>query len=62
MPFNKLLIIAVNKHEVEIIKVNIELFENQKYPENELSEILSINAAFIEMDEAEKRPDNINRL
>ncbi len=47
------------KHEVEIINEDAEYFENQKYLEKELGEILSGNAKFIEMDEAEERLENV---
>jgi hypothetical protein len=47
------------KHEVEIINEDGEYFENQKYLEKELGEILSVNARFIEMDEAEERLENV---
>lgn len=48
-----------SKHEVEIINEDAEFFENQKYLEKELGDIISGNAQFIEMDEAEQRLENL---
>jgi len=48
-----------SKHEVEIINEDAEYFENQKYLEQELGEILSGNARFVEMDEAEERLEKV---
>ena len=48
-----------NKQEVEIINEDAEFFENQKYLEKELSEMLSGDASFIEIDEAEERLEKI---
>ncbi|MGD2033691.1 MAG: hypothetical protein PVF73_01445 [Bacteroidales bacterium] len=48
-----------SKHEVEIINEDTEYFENQKYLEQELGELLSGNARFIEMDEAEERLEKV---
>jgi hypothetical protein len=48
-----------SKHEVEIINEDAEFFENQKYLEKELSEMLSGNARFIEIDEAEERLEKV---
>lgn len=48
-----------NKQEVEIINEDAEFFENQKYLERELSEMLSGDASFIEIDEAEERLEKI---
>ena len=47
------------KHELEIINEDTEYFENQKYLEKELGEILSGNSIFIEMDEAEERLEKV---
>lgn len=48
-----------SKQEVEIINEDAEFFENQKYLEKELGEILSGKANFVEMDEAEQRLENV---
>jgi hypothetical protein len=48
-----------SKEEVEIINEDTEFFENQKYLENELGEIIKGQANFIEIDEAEARLENI---
>ena len=48
-----------NKQEVEIINEDAEFFENQKYLERELSEMLSGDASFIEIDEAEERLEKV---
>ena len=48
-----------NKQEVEIINEDAEFFENQKYLEKELSEMLSGDASFIEIDEAEERLEKV---
>lgn len=48
-----------SKHEVEIINEDAEFFENQKYLEKELGEIISGDAKFIEMDEAEQQLENV---
>jgi hypothetical protein len=48
-----------SKQEVEIINEDAEFFENQKYLERELGEIVSGQANFIEMDEAEQRLEKV---
>lgn len=59
--YNKILRILskFSKHEVEIINEDAEYFENQKYLEKELGEIVSGQANFIEMNEAEQRLENV---
>jgi hypothetical protein len=48
-----------SKEEVEIINEDTEFFQNQKYLENELGEIIKGQANFIEIDEADARLENI---
>lgn len=48
-----------NKDEIEIIPETSDFVKNQKYLTNELNEILSGKAMFVEMDEAEQRLENI---
>jgi hypothetical protein len=59
--FDKLiwLLSKFRKDEVEIINEDAEFFENQKYLEKELGEILKEEANFIEIDEVEQRLENI---
>jgi len=45
--------------EVEIINEDAEFFENQKYLENELGEILKGQVNFIEIEEVDDRLENI---
>lgn len=48
-----------NKDEIEIIQENSEFLENQKYLESELEDIVQGKASFINIDEAEKRLEEI---
>ncbi len=48
-----------NKDEIEIITENSELFENKKYLESELNEIINGNATFIDINEADSRLEKI---
>jgi len=48
-----------NKDEVEIISETSDFVQNQNYLSDELNEILTGEARFIEMEEAEQRLENI---
>jgi hypothetical protein len=48
-----------NKDEVEIISETFDFKQNQSYFSNELDEILTTKARFIEVEEAEQRLENI---
>jgi hypothetical protein len=45
--------------EVEIINEDTEFFENQKYLENELGDIIKGQANFIEINDVDARLENI---
>ena len=59
--YDKLLVLLskFNKDEVEIISETSDFKQNQSYLSNELDEILTGNARFIEMEEADQRLENI---
>ena len=59
--YDKLLVLLskFNKDEVEIISETSDFKQNQSYLSNELDEILTGKARFIEMEEAEQRLENI---
>jgi hypothetical protein len=48
-----------NKDEIEIIPEDAEYLKNQKYLESELNEIVRGKAGFIDIEEAEKRLEEI---
>jgi hypothetical protein len=54
-----LLLSKFNKDEVEIIAETNDFAKNQKYLDNELNEILSRKAKFVEMDEANQQLEKI---
>ncbi len=54
-----LLLSKFNKDEVEIITETNDFAKNQKYLDNELYEILSRKAKFVEMDEANQQLEKI---
>lgn len=48
-----------NKDEIEVIPETNDFTKNQKYLADELNEILSGKATFVEMDDADQRLENI---
>ncbi len=59
--YDKLILLfsKFNKDEVEIIPETSDFVKTQKYLDNELNEILSSNAKFVEMDVANQQLENI---
>ncbi|MEI6138589.1 MAG: hypothetical protein WCP85_04970 [Mariniphaga sp.] len=62
-PYDELILLLskFNKDKVEIIPETSDFAKNQKHLTGELNEILNGKARFIEMDEAERRLENIIR-